>query len=137
MESIGACGRKTGWGRTARMRSDALEPSRRSGVDVVGHVGADEGGTAGNEVDDLVRVSHDRHVVLDDHDRLAGDHQPVEHADHLLDIGDVETVGHLVEDVSAAVTFGATRSDLTGVEPNAAIPVQRRLDRCRCRSSAC
>ena len=40
---------------------------------------------AGAEVDDPVGVRHDRLVVLDDDDRLAGVDQPVEQAEQLLD----------------------------------------------------
>ena len=54
---------------------------------------------AGAEVDDPVGVRHDRLVVLDDDDRLAGVDEPVEQAEQLLDVGEVETDRGLVEDV--------------------------------------
>jgi hypothetical protein len=50
---------------------------------------------AGAEVDDPVGARHDRLVVLDDDDRLAGVDEPVEQAEQLLD-GEVEAVGRLV-----------------------------------------
>jgi len=52
-------------------------------------------------------VRHDRLVVLDDDDRLAGVDEPVEQAEQLLDVGEVEAGGRLVEDVEAA--FSAIR----------------------------
>ena len=58
---------------------------------------------AGAEVDDPVGVRHDRLVVLDDDDRLAGVDEPVEQAEQLLDVGEVEAGGRLVEDVDAAL----------------------------------
>jgi hypothetical protein len=57
----------------------------------------------GAEVDDPVGVGHDRLVVLDDEDRLAGVHEPVEQAEELGDVGEVEARGGLVEDVDAAL----------------------------------
>ena len=58
---------------------------------------------AGAEVDDPVGVRHDRLVVLDDDDRLAGVDEPVEQAEQLLDVGEVQAGGRLVEDVDAAL----------------------------------
>src|ERR687897_3364528 len=95
----------------------------RSGADVGREVLAGEGGAggdevgggaleddpaavvagAGTEVDDPVGVRHDRLVVLDDDDRLAGVDEPVEQAEKLLDVGEVEAGGRLVEDVDAAL----------------------------------
>ena len=46
--------------------------------------------SAGAEVDDPVGVRHDRLVVLDDDDRFAGVDEPVEQAEQLLDVGEVE-----------------------------------------------
>src|SRR5499433_4319393 len=66
---------------------------------------------AGAEVDDPVGVRHDRLVVLDDDDRLAGIDEPVEQAEQLLDVGEVQTAGRLVEDVHAAL-FGYLRGQL-------------------------
>src|SRR5688500_13540596 len=48
---------------------------------------------AGAEVDDPVGVRHDRLVVLDHDHRLAGVDEPVEQAEQLLDVGEVETGG--------------------------------------------
>src|SRR3982750_816053 len=95
----------------------------RSASDVGGEVLAGEGGEggdevgrrplednpaavvagAGAEVDDPVGVRHDPLVVLDDDDRLAGVDEPVEQAEQLLDVGEVEADGRLVEDVDAAL----------------------------------
>src|SRR5271166_3422665 len=57
---------------------------------------------AGAEVDDPVGVRHDRLVVLDDDDRLAGVDEPVQQAEQLLDVGEVQPGGRLVEDVDTA-----------------------------------
>jgi hypothetical protein len=40
----------------------------------------------------LVGVCHDRLMVLDDDDRLAAVDEPVEHAEGLLEVGEVEAV---------------------------------------------
>src|SRR6266700_6404038 len=81
----------------------------RSGADVGREVLAGEGGAggdevggcaleddppavvsgAGPEVDDPVGVRHDRLVVRDDDDRLAGVDEPVEQAEQLLHVGEV------------------------------------------------
>ena len=63
------------------------------------------------EVDDPVGVRHHRLVVLDDDDRLAGVDEPVEQAEQLLDVGQVEAGGRLVEDVDAALV-GHVRGQL-------------------------
>ena len=55
------------------------------------------------EVDDPVGVRHDRLVVLDHDHRLARVDQPVEQAEQLLDVGQVQAGGRLVEDVDAAL----------------------------------
>src|SRR5664279_4132850 len=95
----------------------------RSGADVGREMLAGEGGTggdevggraleddpaavvagAGAEVDDPVGVRHDRLVVLDDDDRLAAVHQPVEQGEHVVDVGEVEARGWLVEHVDPAL----------------------------------
>ncbi len=54
-------------------------------------------------INDPVGVRHDRLVVLDDDDRLAGVDEPVEQAEQLLDVGEVQAGGRLVEDVDAAL----------------------------------
>ena len=54
---------------------------------------------SGTEVDDPVRVCHDRLVMFDDDDGLPGVDQTVEHAEELLDVGEVESAGGLVEHV--------------------------------------
>ena len=58
---------------------------------------------AGAEVDDPVGVRHDRLVVRDDDDRLAGVDEPVEQAEQLLDVGQVQAGGRLVQDVDLAL----------------------------------
>src|SRR5947207_3653041 len=55
------------------------------------------------EVDDPVGVRHHRLVVLDDDDRLARLDEPVEQAEQLLDVGEVEAGRRLVEYVDAAL----------------------------------
>ena len=45
---------------------------------------------AGAEVDYPIGVRHDRLVVLDDNDRLAGVDEPVEQAEQPLDVGGVQ-----------------------------------------------
>ena len=109
------------WALSAGGPSTSARP--RSGADVGREVLAGEGGAggdevggcaleddpaavvagAGAEVDDPVGVRHDRLVVLDDDDRLAGVDEPVEQAEQLLDVGEVEAGGRLVEDVDAAL----------------------------------
>ena len=51
------------------------------------------------EVDDPVGVRHDRLVVLDDDHRVAGVDQPVEQAEQLVDVGQVQAGGGLVQHV--------------------------------------
>ena len=58
---------------------------------------------AGAEVNDPVSVRHDRLVVLDDDDRLAGVDEPVEQAKQMLDVGEVQAGGWFVEDVDPAL----------------------------------
>src|SRR5580693_1656742 len=55
----------------------------------------------GSEVDDPVGVRHDRLVMLHDNDRLARVDESVEQAEQLLDVGEVQPRGWLVEDVNA------------------------------------
>src|SRR6185369_10969835 len=103
----------------------------RSGADVGREVLAGEGGAGGDqvrgcaleddpaavvagpgtEVDDPVGVRHDRLVVLDDDHRLAGVDEPVEQPEQLLDVGEVQAGGRLVEDVGAAFV-GHVRGEL-------------------------
>src|SRR5680860_1800875 len=95
----------------------------RSGADVGREVLAGDGGTGRDEVigrsleddpatimtcgrphiDDPVGVRHHRLVVRDDDDRLAGVHEPVEQAEQLLDVGEGEPGGRLVEDVDVTL----------------------------------
>ena len=56
----------------------------------------------GAEVDDPVRAFDDIEVVLDDHDRVAGIAQAVEHLEQLRDIVEVQARRRLVEDVERA-----------------------------------
>ena len=55
------------------------------------------------EVDDPVGVRHHGLVVLDHDHRLAGVDDPVEQAEQLLDVGEMQAGGRLVEDVDAAL----------------------------------
>ena len=57
------------------------------------------------EVDDPVRVRHHGLVVLDHDDRLPGVDQPIQEPEQLLEVGQVQSGGRLVEHVHAA--FGA------------------------------
>src|SRR5919106_3346432 len=103
--------------------SPTRPPRPRSGADVGREVLAGEGGaggdevgrcaleddpaavvaSAGAEVDDPVGVRHDPLVLLDADDRLAGVDEPVEQAEQLLDVGEVEAGGRLVQHVDAAL----------------------------------
>src|SRR5712692_7612990 len=107
----------------ARNGRAGLLPAAKSGADVGSEVLAGEGGAGGDEVggsaleddpaavvagagaqvDDPVGMRHDRLMVLDDDDRLAGVDEPVEQAEQLLDVGEVQAGGRLVEDVDAAL----------------------------------
>src|SRR6202163_11148 len=58
---------------------------------------------AGTEVDDPVGMRHDRLVVGDDDDRLAGVDVTVEQAEKVLDVSEVEAGGPLIEDVDVAL----------------------------------
>ena len=53
--------------------------------------------------DDPVRVRHHRLVVLDHDHRLAGVDEPVEQAEQLRDVGEVQAGGRLVEHVDGAL----------------------------------
>ena len=59
----------------------------------------------GAEVDDPVRVRHDRLVVLDDDDRLAGVDEPVEQGKELADVGQVQAGGRLVDSGKSVVVI--------------------------------
>jgi hypothetical protein len=59
---------------------------------------------AGAEVDDPVGVRHHRLVVLDDDDRLARVDEPVEQPEQLLDVGQVQAGGRLVEHVDSPLS---------------------------------
>jgi transposase-like protein len=121
------------WDESKKMRVLVSRSPRgpRSGTDVGREVFARQGGArgddvggcaleddpaavvagAGADVDDAVDVRHDRLVVLDDGDRLTGVDEPVEQAEQLLDVGEVEAGGRLVEDVDAAL-LGHVRGQL-------------------------
>ena len=53
------------------------------------------------EVDDPVGVGHHGLMVLDDDDRAAGVDEPVEQAEQLLDVGEMQAARGLVEDVDS------------------------------------
>ena len=100
-------------------------PTPWSGADVRREVLAGEGGAcghqifrpaleddpaavvacAGAEVDDPVGVRHDRLVVLDDDDRLAGVDEPVEQPEQLFDVGEVEAGGRLVDSGTSVIVI--------------------------------
>ena len=63
------------------------------------------------EVDDPVGVGHHGLMVLDDDDRAAGVDEPVEQAEQLLHVGEVQAGGRLVKDVNAAL-FSHVRGQL-------------------------
>jgi len=50
-------------------------------------------------------VRHDRLVVRDDDDRLAGVDEPVEQAEQLLDVGEVEAGGFGISTVTSLRSF--------------------------------
>src|SRR5918999_1612844 len=86
----------------ADVSREVLAGEGRSGGDEVGGGALEDDPAAvvagaGAEVDDPVCVRHDRLVVLVDDDRLAGVDEPVEQAEELLDVGEVEAGGRLVE----------------------------------------
>ena len=92
----------------ANVGREVLAGEGRAGRDEVGGCALEDDPAAvvagaGAEVDDPVGVRHDRLVVLDDDDRLARVDEPVEQAEQLLDVGEVQTGGRLVEDVDAAL----------------------------------
>ena len=98
---------------------------------------------ARTEVDDPVGVRHDRLMVLDDDDRLAGVDQPVEQSEQLFDVGQVEAGGRLVEDVDTALVGhvggqleplpfaagqrGERLAEAEVAEPNVGEPVEDRV----------
>ena len=90
------------------VRREVLAGQRRAAGDEVGRRALEDDAAAvvagaRAEVDDPVGVRHHGLVVLDHDDRLAGVDEPVEQAEQLLDVGEVEAAGRLVEDVDAAL----------------------------------
>src|SRR5215216_6011973 len=79
----------------------------RSDADVGREVLASEGGTGGDEVGGCALEDDPAAVVAgagaNDDDRLAGVDEPVEQAEQLLDVGEVQAGSRLVEDVDAAL----------------------------------
>ena len=102
-------GVRRGLGQLADVgRHEMLAGERGAGGDEVGGCALEDDPAAvvagaGAEVDDPVGVRHDRLVVRDDDDRLAGVDEAVEQAEQLLDVGEVQAGGRLVEDVDAAL----------------------------------
>src|SRR5829696_1788431 len=85
----------------ANVGREVLAGEGRAGRDEVGGCALEDDPAAvvagaGAEVDDPVGVRHDD-------DRLARVDEPVEQAEQLLDVGEVQTGGRLVEDVDAAL----------------------------------
>ena len=68
--------------------------------------------TFGPDVDDVVGIGDDVEVVLDDDDGIAFFHQPVEHIEQSLDVGEMETGGRFIEnkDRLARVALSQFRS---------------------------
>ena len=58
---------------------------------------------AWTEIDDPVGVCHNRLVVLDHDDRFTRVDEPVQQAEQILDIGQVEAGGRLVQNVNVAL----------------------------------
>ena len=58
---------------------------------------------AGPEIDDPVGVRHDGLVVLDDDDRSARVDEPIQQAEQLVDVGEMQAGGGLVEDEDTAL----------------------------------
>ncbi len=56
----------------------------------------------GAHVEEPVGGLDDVEIVLDDEDRVAGVYQTIQHADQLLDVGEMEAGGRLIEDVDRA-----------------------------------
>src|SRR5665648_242834 len=95
------------WASGADIRREVLAGNGGAGGDERGGCALEDDPAAvvagsGTEVDDPVGVRHDRLVVLDDDDRLAGVDETVEQAEQLLDVGEVQAGGRLVQDVDAA-----------------------------------
>ena len=65
---------------------------------------------SGAEIDDPVGVRHHRQVVLDHDDRLTGVDQAIEQPEQLLEIGEVQPGGRLVEHVHAAPQVAETHA---------------------------
>src|SRR5688572_24115535 len=117
------CHSYPGWATRMSPARPWYAPPARSGPDIGREVLARERGGGGDEVgggaleddpaavvararaevDDPVGVGHDRLVVLDDDHRLAAVDQPVEQAEQVLDVGEVQAGGRLVEDVDVAL----------------------------------
>src|SRR6478609_25214 len=79
----------------ADVGGEVLAGQRGSGGDEVGGCPLEDDQAAvvartGSEVDDPVGMSHDRLVVLDHDDRLPRVDQPVEQAEQVLDVGEVQ-----------------------------------------------
>src|SRR5215207_1099200 len=94
----------------ADIGGEVLSSEGGTGGDEVGRCALEDDAAAvvagaGAEVDDPVGMRHDRLVVRNDDDGLAGFDKSVEQAEQLFDISQVEAGGRLVEDVDLAL-FG-------------------------------
>ncbi len=92
----------TGSPRRTRARySPVAEPATARDLlrRALGHDAAAPGAALRSQVDDPVGRLDDVQVVLDDDDRVAGVHEPMEHLEQLLHVREVEARGGLVEDV--------------------------------------
>ena len=68
----------------------------------------------GAEIDDPVRGLHDLHVVLDHEERVAALDQPVERAEELGDVVEVEARRRLVEEEERRLVVVRRRGDMRG-----------------------
>src|SRR5207245_8898046 len=91
---------------TARASHPAQHPPGVGGLharDLLGRAGGDNFAAAiaalRPQIDDPVGVADDVEVVLDHHDGVAGLHQAVEDLEELLNIGEVQAGGGLVQNV--------------------------------------
>ena len=92
----------------AHVRGEVLAGKRPAARDEIGGRALEHNATtvvtgAGAEIDEPVHVRHHRLVVLDDDHRLARVDEPVEQAEQLLDVGEVQTRRRLVEHEDAAL----------------------------------
>lgn len=79
-------------------RSVRLRSCDQIGRTAFEHDGSTVVSGARSQVDDVIGMSHHRLVVFDDDDGPSGIDEPVEQAQQVLDIGQVQTCRRFVED---------------------------------------